>query len=118
MQPFAPLAWPTYNDEKLLERRVSFVTEGIRPDPRLLGEAKERRFFTRVIVVCLNSPDLNVSQVSLRILQGGHSVPEDAIVARLSRSLQSPTKAVDLADQRLLAKEFAQFRAARHLNSI
>ena len=66
----------------LLEQGISFVTEGIRPDPKLIKEAKDRGYFTRVVFVCVNSPDLNVARVALRVSLGGHSVPEDAIVAR------------------------------------
>ncbi len=69
-----------------LDNGVSFVTEGIRPDPRLLREAKARGFFTRVVFVCVNSPDLNVSRVALRVSQGGYSVPEDANIASLLAS--------------------------------
>ena len=87
---------------QFLEGGISFVTEGIRPDAKLLRDAKDRGYFTRVIFVCLDSPDLNVSRVMLRVLQGGHSVPEDAIVARYDRSLKSLPEAAQIADQLLL----------------
>ncbi len=87
---------------ELLAQGASFVTEGIRPDPKLVDEAKARGYFTRVVFVCVSSPNLNVLRVRLRILQGGHSVPEDAIVARYARALQSLPQMSQLADQLLL----------------
>lgn len=87
---------------QFLDEHVSFITEGIRPDPKLLIDAKNRGYLTRVVFVCVESPDLNVSRVRLRVLQGGHSVPEDAIVARYDRSLKSLPEAVQIADQVLL----------------
>ncbi len=88
--------------KKLLDQGIAFVTEGIRPDPKLLKEAKDRGYFTRVVFVCVHSPDLNVSRVALRVSQGGHSVPEDAIVARYDRALKSLPEAALVADQVLL----------------
>jgi predicted ABC-type ATPase len=38
---------------ELLIEKVSFITEGIRPDAKLLLEAKERGYFTRVVFVCV-----------------------------------------------------------------
>jgi predicted ABC-type ATPase len=96
-----------------LQGRMSFVTEGIRPDPNLLKQARDLGFFTRVIFVCLESPDLNVSRVSYRVLQGGHSVPEDAIIARYSRALQSVPEATQLSDQLLLVDNSVRFRPHR-----
>jgi predicted ABC-type ATPase len=98
---------------KLLAQGVPFVTEGIRPDPRLLKEAKDRGYYTRVLFVCVTSPDLNVARVSLRVLQGGHSVPEDAIVARYARSVKSLPEAVQIADQVLLFDNSNPFRPHR-----
>ncbi len=88
--------------KKFLEGRTSFVSEGIRPDPKLLKEAKDLGFFIRVVFICVGSSNLNVSRVRFRVLQGGHSVPEDAIVARYDRSLKSLPGASQLADQLLL----------------
>jgi len=98
---------------KLLAEGVPFVTEGIRPDPRMLEEAKDRGYYTRVIFICVKSPDLNVARVSFRVLQGGHSVPEDAIVARYARSLSSLPEAVRIADQVLLFDNSNPFRPHR-----
>ena len=67
---------------RLLESGESFVTEGIRPDLKLIEEAKKRGYYTRVIFVCVKSPTINVTRGKLRVSEGGHSVPLGAVVAR------------------------------------
>lgn len=49
--------------------------------------AKERRFTVRLIYVVLNSPELNIERVRLRVAKGGHNVPMDKIIERRGRSL-------------------------------
>jgi predicted ABC-type ATPase len=98
---------------RLLEEGVSFMTEGIRPDPKLLRGAKKRGYFTRVLFVCVKSPDINVARVIIRVSQGGHSVPEDAIVARYDRALKSLPDAAQLADQLLLIDNTDPFHPHR-----
>jgi len=99
--------------KRLLEQGIPFVTEGIRPDAKLLMDAKGRGYFTRVIFVCVDSPNLNVSRVRYRVLKGGHSVPEDAIVARYDRALKSLPEAVQVADQVLLFDNSSTVRPHR-----
>lgn len=42
----------------------------------------------RLTYVILNSPDLNVQRVRLRVAKGGHDVPEDKIRQRYAKSLE------------------------------
>lgn len=53
----------------------------------LVLAAKERRFTIRLIYVVLNSPELNIERVRLRVAKGGHNVPTDKIIERRGRSL-------------------------------
>lgn len=55
---------------------------------RLVAHAKQLGFQVRLIYVLLDSPDRNVERVRLRVLKGGHAVPEDKIRARYTRSLE------------------------------
>lgn len=50
--------------------------------------AKARGFQVRLIYVLLNSPELNVERVKLRVKKGGHDVPKAKIFQRRERSLQ------------------------------
>jgi predicted ABC-type ATPase len=54
---------------------------------RLVLEAKKRKFTIRLIYVLLNSPELNIERVRLRVAKGGHDVPTDKILERRERSL-------------------------------
>lgn len=53
----------------------------------LVTNAKRHGFQVWLFYVILNSPDLNVERVRIRVLNGGHAVPEDKIRARYGRSL-------------------------------
>ena len=53
----------------------------------LVLAAKQRRFTIRLIYVVLNSPELNIERVRLRVAKGGHNVPTDKIIERRGRSL-------------------------------
>ena len=55
---------------------------------RLVSLAKDLGFEIRLSYVLLETPQLNVARVRQRVEQGGHSVPEDKIVARYTRSLE------------------------------
>ena len=53
----------------------------------LILAAKRRRFTIRLIYVVLNSPELSIERVRLRVAKGGHDVPTDKIIERRGRSL-------------------------------
>ena len=55
---------------------------------RLVRAAKQRRFEIRLIYVILNSPELNIKRVQMRVRKGGHGVPQEKIRERWSRSLK------------------------------
>lgn len=54
---------------------------------KLVEKAKERGFLIWLLYVVLNSPDLCVARVTLRMKKGGHGVPEDKIRSRYAKSL-------------------------------
>jgi len=69
---------------------------------RLVIEAKRREFAIRLIFVMLNSPDLNVQRVRLRVEKGGHDVPEASVRRRWIRSLAQLPWFLEQADQAAL----------------
>lgn len=69
---------------------------------RLVQAAKAREFEFRLIYVMLESPDLNVERVRLRVAKGGHDVPEERIRGRWTRSLAQLPWFLDQADQAAL----------------
>jgi predicted ABC-type ATPase len=69
---------------------------------RLVQAAKQRQFEFRLIFVMLQTPDLNVQRVRLRVSKGGHDVPEVKIRDRWKRSLAQLPWFLDQADQAAL----------------
>lgn len=69
---------------------------------RLVIAAKERQFEFRLIFVMLETPELNVERVRLRVSKGGHDVPEAKIRARWKRSLEQLPWFLEQADQAAL----------------
>lgn len=52
----------------------------------LVAKAKEREFEIRLVHVFLDSVELNLERVRIRVLKGGHDVPSDKIRDRRLRS--------------------------------
>jgi predicted ABC-type ATPase len=66
---------------------------------RLVLAAKKNRFEFRLVYVLLNSPDLNVERVRLRVKKGGHDVPEQKIRDRWTKSLRQMPWFLEQADR-------------------
>lgn len=54
----------------------------------LLDRAKARGFDVRMLYVVLESAELQIERVRLRVSEGGHDVPAEKIIARRARSFQ------------------------------
>jgi predicted ABC-type ATPase len=65
---------------------------------KLVLAAKARRFEVRLIYVILNSADLNVERVRMRVADGGHNVAKRKIIERRERSLQQLPWFIEHAD--------------------
>jgi predicted ABC-type ATPase len=64
----------------------------------LVLAAKKQKFTIRLIYVLLNSPQLNVERVRLRVAKGGHNVPYEKILERREKSLMQLPWFLDHAD--------------------
>ncbi len=69
---------------------------------RLVRMAKAFGFEVRLLYVLLQSADLNVERVRLRVMKGGHAVPENKIRARRERSFLQLPWFLKHADQALI----------------
>jgi len=69
---------------------------------RLVTKAKTLGFEVRLTYVMLNSPDLNVERVRLRVAKGGHDVPEEKVRSRYVNSLQQLPWFFGEADQAVI----------------
>jgi predicted ABC-type ATPase len=54
----------------------------------MVSEAKRAGFEVRLIYVILDSVELQLERIRLRVLKGGHDVPPDKVRARRARSLE------------------------------
>jgi predicted ABC-type ATPase len=68
----------------------------------MVSEAKRLGFEIRLIYVMLQSPDMNVERVRIRVATGGHDVPEDKIRERRENSLAQLPWFLDQADMALI----------------
>ncbi len=66
---------------------------------KLVEHAKRRGFEIWLIYVVLESPELNVERVKIRVRKGGHDVPTEKIVDRYHRSLQQFPWFLEKADK-------------------
>jgi predicted ABC-type ATPase len=64
--------------------------------------AKQNQFEFRLIYVVLESADLCVQRVRLRVKKGGHDVPEEKIRERWTRSIGQLPWFLDQADQAII----------------
>jgi predicted ABC-type ATPase len=85
--------------EALVDQRESFVFETVFSDP--VGEKLD--FLKRVsalgytVVLCfigLDSPELSDARVAMRVMQGGHDVPAERLVAPYPRTVDNLSRAV------------------------
>ncbi|MFZ0606951.1 MAG: hypothetical protein WAM75_04635 [Xanthobacteraceae bacterium] len=69
---------------------------------RLVRAAKRRGFEIRLIYVILETPDLNVERVRLRVRKGGHDVPVEKVRERWAPSLRQLPWFLNQADWALI----------------
>ncbi len=85
----------------MVERGQSFVTETVLSDPvgekvEFLAGAVEAGFDVQLIFIGIDDSAMAVKRVKSRVKRGGHSVPEEKIVARYLRNLDNLERAIVL----------------------
>ena len=97
--------WADGRRAALLKAGQSFVSETVFSHASklaLIQEAQAKGFFVMLLVVALDQPERLLERVAQRILEGGHPVPPERILARYPRTLAHLTHAVRLADAAIL----------------
>jgi len=64
-----------------------------------IARAKARSYFVRVFFIGTTDPRINAARVAGRVMEGGHSVPIEKIVARYARSMANLSAAIRFADR-------------------
>jgi predicted ABC-type ATPase len=97
--------WADARRAALLQAGQPFVSETVfshESKLALIQEAQIAGFFVMLLVVALDQPDRLLARVAQRVLEGGHPVPPERILARYPRTLAHLTQAVRLADAAIL----------------
>ena len=82
---------------ELIASKTSFVSETTLSGNsalKLIDKANKAGFKTTLIYIGTSSPELNIKRVQLRVRQGGHDVPKEAIVRRYHDSMKNLVQAV------------------------
>lgn len=75
-----------------LKNGVSFAFEttlSTKSFVKLIDEAKGLGYSISLLFFWLNSPDIAVNRVQIRVNEGGHHIPEDVIRRRYNRGIQN-----------------------------
>jgi len=84
----------------LVAQRESFVFETVLSDPvgdkvDFLRRAADDGYTVVMCFIGVDGPEVSEERVAMRVLQGGHDVPSDKLVARFPRTLANLRRAVD-----------------------
>jgi len=88
--------------ENCLKTRQSLIFETVLSIPEKINyiqRAKSAGYFIRFFFVGTDSPAINASRITRRVMEGGHSVPIDKIISRYSKSIANSCIAAMIADR-------------------
>ena len=85
--------------EAYLEEGESFCFETVFSDPvgdkiGFLKRAVEKGYDVRLYFIGVSSPSLSGERVAMRVMQGGHDVPQEKIEERFPRTLKNLVEAI------------------------
>jgi predicted ABC-type ATPase len=80
-------------------RRESFVFETVFSDPvaeklAFLEEASGVGYTVRLFFIGISSPEVSIDRVAMRVLEGGHHVPQDKLGSRFPRTMENLRHAI------------------------
>ena len=78
--------------KSLLERGENFAFEttlSTKSHAGLIQHAKNSGYAVTLLLFWLNSTDLAIKRVKTRVIEGGHSIPENVIIRRYHRGLRN-----------------------------
>lgn len=88
-------------EECLRNKRSLLVETVLSTEEKIvfIRKAKEAGFFVRIFFIGTDSPEINASRVTRRVIEGGHEVPIGKIIKRYFSSMQMCVYAAALADR-------------------
>jgi len=87
---------------KLLNKKADFTFETVLSTDRniiLLEKAKKKGYQVHCIYVLTCNADINVARVKIRVLEGGHDVPEEKIRSRYVKALKLLPRLIKVCDK-------------------
>lgn len=86
--------------ETLLQQRERFVFETVLSDPvgekvARLEELSRGDYQVVLIFIQIDSAETSKQRVAMRVMQGGHQVPDEKLEARFERTLENLERAID-----------------------
>lgn len=83
-----------------MAQRENFVFETVLSDPHganvaELHDVAQQGFHVVLIFIRIDSADTSKQRVSMRVMQGGHDVPDDKLETRFERTLSNLQRAID-----------------------
>lgn len=78
-----------FSIQEVLKEKSSLLVETVMSSDKYRGyllEAKKHGYLVKVYYLCLENAEAHVERVTRRVGEGGHSVPEDKIRSRYSKS--------------------------------
>ena len=105
----------------LVEQGESFVFETVFSDPVgdkvefLRRAAREKGYTVVLCYIGIVSIEVSQERVAMRVLQGGHDVPDDKLVARFPRSQANLTRAIQSLPHVLVYDNTDLANAFRHV---
>ncbi len=68
----------------------------------VIKQALARRFFVRLVYICVDNPEQSIQRVHERVAQGGHNVPDDDVRRRYARSLSNLKQVVNIVNETII----------------
>ena len=90
---------------KLVENKADFTFETVLSTERnllLLQKAKKNGYEVHCIYVLTCNADINIARVKVRVLEGGHDVPEGKIRSRYFKALELLPQIINVCDKILI----------------
>ena len=84
---------------QLIEQRESFIFETVFSDPvgqklEFLKDAERSGYTAVLFFIGIENPEISDERVAVRVLKGGHDVPEDKIMERYPRVMKNLQRAL------------------------
>lgn len=88
--------------EEQIKKGASFCFETVFSHPSkvdFMARAKAQGYEIILVVIHVETPDLNLARIHQRVEEGGHNVQSDKVRSRIPRLMDNVEKAIPLCDQ-------------------